>query len=230
VPTCKLLDARSSDEDFQLALGDIAAAEILGLDCETTDEETAHPGIRAYRNKKRWVFDNRRTTMTGFSFYADGSDTAWYVNLAHADIENRLPRRKADVLLSQIRDDALVIAHNASFELVMFENCLGVILKNVLCSLQLAVSHHGPDEYDVAGMFFDQPLTHLAKHRKRSSARSPTTIPRRAAEADERTVRAAVACSPRKTVDAAHSYNGFVKEIAFGYNLKKLVQSPSGSR
>jgi DNA polymerase I-like protein with 3'-5' exonuclease and polymerase domains len=227
VPTCKLLDARSSDEDFQLALGDIAAAEILGLDCETTDEETAHPGIRAYRNKKRWVFDNRRTTMTGFSFYADGSDTAWYVNLAHADIENRLPRRKADVLLSQIRDDALVIAHNASFELVMFENCLGVILKNVLCSLQLAVSHHGPDEYDVQA-FFDAPLTNLAKHRKRIEEAFANYDPETRGRSLNSEQSELLSLFTTKTGDAAHSYNGFVKEIAYGYNLKKLVQSTFG--
>ena len=80
----KLLDARSSDEDFARAELELSTAMILGLDCETQDE-ARHAGLNAYNNKKRHVFDHRRTTMTGFSFYADGSDTAWYVNLAHAD-------------------------------------------------------------------------------------------------------------------------------------------------
>jgi hypothetical protein len=116
------------------------------------------------------VFDHRRTTMTGFSFYADGSDTAWYVNLAHADIENRMPRRKADVLLAAIPENCLILAHNAPFELVMFEQCLGVILKNILCTLQLAVSHHGPDEYD-RRLFFDRSRSPHRQAPRRDRAR-----------------------------------------------------------
>lgn len=225
--TSRLLDARSSDEDFQRAFAEISEAEILGLDCETTDEETAHAGIQSYRNKKRWVFDHRRTTMTGFSFYKDGSDTAWYINLAHADVENRLPRRKADVLLSQIRDDAVVVAHNAPFELVMFEQCLGVVLKNIVCSLQLAVSHHGPDEYDVQA-FFDQPLTNLAKHRKRIEQAFANYDPETRGRSLNSEQAELLGLFTTKTGDAAHSYNGFVKEIAYGYNLKRLVQSTFG--
>jgi DNA polymerase I-like protein with 3'-5' exonuclease and polymerase domains len=222
-----LLDARSSDEDFQRAVAEIASAEILGLDCETTDEETAHAGIQSYRNKKRWVFDHRRTTMTGFSFYKDGSDTAWYVNLAHADVENRLPRRKADILLSQVPENCLTIAHNAAFEYVMFEQCLGVVLKSVICTMQMAVSHHGPDEYDPQ-LFFAQPLTHIAKFRKRIEQAFANYDPETRGRSLTSEQAELLGLFTGKTSTAAHSYNGFVSEIAFGYSLKKLVKSLFG--
>jgi DNA polymerase I-like protein with 3'-5' exonuclease and polymerase domains len=223
----RLLDARSPDELFQRAVEELSNASILGLDCETTDEETAHPGIQSYRNKKRWVFDHRRTTMTGFSFYADGSDTAWYVNLAHADIENRMPRRKADVLLAAIPENCLILAHNAPFELVMFEQCLGVILRNILCTLQLAVTHHGPDEYD-AQLFFAQPLQHLIKHRKAIEQAFANYDPETRGRSLTSEQQELLSLFIGKTSTAAHSYNGFVSEIAFGYNLKKLVKSLFG--
>jgi DNA polymerase I-like protein with 3'-5' exonuclease and polymerase domains len=208
-------------------VAELAAAEIVGLDCETTDAETAHAGIQSYRNKKRLVFDHRRTTMTGFSFYADGSDTAWYVNLAHADVENRMPRQKADILLQNIREDAVVLAHNAAFELTMFEQCLGVILKNVVCTMQLAVSHHGPDDYDPQ-LFFAQPLTHIVKHRKaieRAFANYDPETRGRSLTGEQAEL---LGMFIGKTSTAAHSYNGFVSEIAYGYGLKKLVKSLFG--
>lgn len=222
----KLLDARSSDEDFQRALSELSEAQILGLDCETQDE-ARHAGLNSYNNKKRHVFDHRRTTMTGFSFYKDGSDTAWYVNLAHADVQNRMPRRKADVLLSAIGEDCLILAHNAPFELVMFEQCLGVVLKNILCTLQMAVSHHGPDDYDPA-LFYAQPLEHLVKHRKaieRAFANYDPETRGRSLTGEQQEL---LSLFIGKTSKAAHSYNGFVSEIAYGYNLKKLVKSLFG--
>ncbi|WP_037500556.1 DNA polymerase [Sphingomonas jaspsi] len=223
----RLLDKRSSEADFQQALDDLETAVVLGLDCETTDEDTAHEGIQNYRNKKRWVFDHRRTTMTGFSFYAEGSDTAWYVNLAHADVENRLPRRKADVLLSAIREDALILAHNAPFELCMFQQCLGVKLANVLCTLQLAVSHHGPDEYDPQ-IFYATPLTNFAKHTRNIERAFANYDPETRGRSLSSEQQELLSLFIGKTSTAAHSYNGFVSEIAFGYNLKKLVQSLFG--
>lgn len=224
----QLIDARSSDEDFQRALAEIGSAQILGIDCETQDE-ARHDGLNAYNNAKRHVFDTRRTTMTGFSFYADGSDTAWYVNLAHADVENRLPRRKADVLLAAVDPNCLMIAHNAPFEHVMFENCLGVVLKNVLCTLQMAVSHHGPDDYDPQ-VFFDKPLTAIGRHAKaieRAFANyDPETRGRKLTGEQAELLGMFIG----KTSVAAHSYNGWVREIATGYNLKRLVFSLFGHK
>lgn len=151
-----LIDARTPQDIWDRAVAEISSATILGIDCETQDE-ARHAGLNSYNNSKRHVFDHRRTTMTGWSFYSDGSDTAWYVNLAHADVENRLPYARGLELLNARNPEALLIAHNAPFEIVMFEQCLGVKLSNILCTLQMAVTHHGPDEYDLQ-QFAETPL------------------------------------------------------------------------
>lgn len=222
----RLLDARSSAEDFERARAELSAAKVLGIDCETQDE-ARHAGLNAYNNGKRHVFDHRRTTMTGFSFYAEDSETAWYVNLAHADIENRLPRAKALVLLSEISDECLLLAHNAPFEFVMFEQCLGTMLKNVICTLQLAVTHHGPDEYDPQ-LFFAQPLAHIRKHAKAIERAFANYDPETRGQKLTSEQAEILGMFIGKTSKAAHSYNGFVSEIAYGYNLKKLVKSLFG--
>src|SRR5688572_7851687 len=85
-----LIDARTSPDVLERIKGELASAEVWGLDCETQDE-ARHDGLNQYNNKIRHVFDHRRTTMTGFSTYVEGSDTAYYFNLAHADVANRLP-------------------------------------------------------------------------------------------------------------------------------------------
>lgn len=228
IAASNLLDARTSKEVFDRALAEISTAQVLGLDCETQDE-ARHAGLNAYNNLKRHVFDHRRTTMTGFSFYAEGSDTAWYVNLAHADVANRMPRARAMQLIAAIGPDCLILSHNAPFELVMFHQCLGVVLKNVLCTLQLAVTHHGPDEYDPQ-RFFAQPLTAMARHAKAIlqafASYNPETRGRNLTSEQAELLSAFIG----KTSKAAHSYNGFVSDIAYGYNLKKIVQSLFGHK
>jgi len=221
-----LIDTRTSDEVFARALAEISAAKILGLDCETQDE-ARHAGLNAFNNKKRHVFDHRRTTMTGFSFYADGSDTAWYVNLAHADVDNCLPRDRALALLGARSVDCILIAHNAPFELVMFEACLGLKLTNVICTLQMAVTHHGPDEYPLQ-KFFDTPLSAikpLAKGILEAFASYDSSTKGRSLGSTQQDL---LGKFISKTSKAAHSYNGFVGDIAIGYNLKKLTKSVFG--
>lgn len=218
-----LLDRRSPSEDWERFLSEVRTATVLGLDCETQDE-ARHAGLNSYNNAKRHVFDHRRTTMTGFSIYVEGSDTAWYLNLAHADSGNRLPQERALEVMAAIPAGCLVIAHNAPFELVMFEQCLGVKLKNVVCTLQMAVSHHGIDEYEPSD-FAHQPLTAFRKFvpdvlREFSGYQSGDSLTSKQAELLGKFI--------AKESKAAHSYNGFVKEIAIGYNLKRLVKSLFG--
>ena len=219
----KLIDKRSPAEDWDRLLEEVRTATVLGLDCETQDE-ARHEGLNAYNNAKRHVFDHRRTTMTGFSVYSEGSDTAWYLNLAHADRPNRLEQEKALEVLAAIPDHCLVIAHNAPFELVMFKQCLGVQLKNVVCTLQMAVSHHDADEYDPQD-FAATPLTAFRKFvpdilREFAGYQLGDGLKNSQAELLGKFI--------AKESKAAHSCNGFVSEIAIGYNLKKLVKSIFG--
>src|SRR5687768_5200017 len=96
------------------------------------------------------VFDTNRTTVTGFSLYCDGADHAYYVNLEHADVENRLHWDEARTLLDAKQEDAVWVAHNAPFELTMMRKSLGYPLgQNIICTMQLAVSLFNADTYSI---------------------------------------------------------------------------------
>lgn len=218
-----LLDARSPQSDWDRCLDEMATALLVGIDCETQDEGR-HEGLNVYNNEKRHVFDHRRTVMTGFSVYADGSTTAWYVNLAHADTENRVTAEKALKLISAINPAAIRVAHNASFELVMFEQCHGVKLDGLVCTLQMAVSHHGPDEYTPAAFGAAQ-LTGFMKIAKACEVAFASHTGGNTLSGDQSEMLGKFIAKESK---ADHSYNGFVKSIAMGYNLKALTLSRFG--
>lgn len=219
----KLLDARTTPAEWRQFLAEVSNASLLGIDVETQDE-ARHAGLNVYNNQKRHVFDHRRTVMTGFSIYVDGSEIAWYINLAHKDVENRVAVEKALEVLAAIPEDCTSVAHNASYEMVMFLQCLGVKLKNLVCTLQMAVSHHGIDEYDVQA-FLAQPLTSFRKF-------TPDVLREFAAFEGGSSLRSSQSELLSKFIGkeskAEHSYNGFVKSISIGYNLKRLVQSIFG--
>lgn len=226
--TAQLLDARTTDEVWAKFKSDMAAAEsVCGIDCETQDRNR-HPGLEAFNNKLRHVFDHRRTVMTGMSVFPDTGDTAYYLNLNQADVENRLPAQIVNEVLSLKPEGVSWVAHNAPFELVMFEQCYGIQdeLANIICSMQMAVSDHGPDEYDIQ-KFYDKPLpirpilddilTNFATYDKERQGRN--------LNADQQFV---LGQFVGKETDAAFSYNGFVDSIAWGYSLKRLTKSLFG--
>ncbi len=72
-----LIDSRTSQDVIDGVKAELAACEVFGLDCETQDENR-HAGLNLYNTKVRHVFDHRRTVMTGFSTYVEGSDTPCY--------------------------------------------------------------------------------------------------------------------------------------------------------
>jgi DNA polymerase I-like protein with 3'-5' exonuclease and polymerase domains len=222
MPQTRLLDATSTPIDWSECLSEITNATLLGLDCETQDE-ARHEGLNSYNTAVRHVFDHRRTTMTGFSIYADGSDNAWYINLAHADVENRVPFDQARCLIDAVPDDCLVIAHNAPFELVMFKQCHDVDLKNMVCSLQLAVTHHGPDEYTFQKLCAAE-LTGFRRIAGDvvSAFRSCDT---KNLNSEQRELLGKFIA---KESEAAHSYNGFIDTICHSYSLKDLTLSHFG--
>lgn len=216
----QLVDIRTTPDVWEKLRKELAAAEVVGLDCETQDENR-HEGLEAFNNKNRHVFDHRRTVMTGFSVYPAGSDTAYYFNLAHADVENRLPNEVVSGILECKNPNAVWIAHNAPFELVMFKQCHDVDLENVICSLQMAVSDHGPDEYAIDKFYnstldcikpiIPDILTNFRNYREKEELNSDQQF--------------TLGQFIGKTTDSTFSYNGFVKQMAWGFSLKKLTKS-----
>lgn len=222
-PNSVLLDARTPEHVWARAFAEMQATTLVGVDCETQDEGR-HAGLQAYNTEKRHAFDHRRTVMTGYSLHADGSDTAWYINLAHADIENRLTAERGLELLRAINPNAIKVAHNASFEIVMFGQCHRIEFENLICTLQLAVSHHGPDEYELEAFQNAQLVGFNAISRAVQVAFSDYQGGGKLSGLQSEMLGKFVA----KESKAAHSYNGFVKSIATGYNLKALTLSRFG--
>ena len=222
----QLMDLRTPKDVWDKLREDMSVAvESIGLDCETQDE-ARHEGLNAYNNKTRHVFDHRRTVMTGFSVYPAGGDTAYYFNLAHADVENRLPKEIVAEVLAMREPGVTWIAHNAPYEITMFKQCLNITLTDIICSLQLAVSDHGPDEYALK-KFYEANLSGIKP-----------IIPdilnyfRGFEVEDKRNLNPhqsfVLGQFVGKTTDAAWSYNGFVKDIAWGFSLKALTASIFG--
>ena len=224
-----LVDARNWVSIQDELIQKISSNGIIGFDIETEDSNR-HNGLNLFMKVNeeghkskttKLVFDVNRTTVTGFSFYCDEDDTAYYVNLAHADVENRLPWSEARKLLDARADDAHWICHNAPFEITMMEASLGYRLTNVVCTLQLAVSAFNADQYPtdkMRGAGFGGIANLLPAISSAFAAFDPY------GEMDERQAELfGKVCG--KTSDAHHSYNGLVKEIAYGYGLKKLTKS-----
>lgn len=230
--TSILVDNTNFDQYAFQIIQEIKKAPFTGLDCETQDDNR-HDGLMSYckfdpvtRKKSaqsKTVFDMKRTVMTGFSLYPEGSTFAYYINLNHADVANRLPWEKAKLLLDAKPESAYWVAHNAAYELTAFRSCYNYILDNYICTLQMAVSAFGPDEYPInefvaAGQGGIKKIMPLVLHQSRTYDRNQgKDLPAPLMEVVGKII--------SKTSDAAHSYNGFVKDIAYGYGLKKLVKS-----
>jgi DNA polymerase I-like protein with 3'-5' exonuclease and polymerase domains len=219
-----LIDARTSPDVLERVKTELASCEVFGLDCETQDE-ARHEGLNLYNNKKRHVFDHRRTTMTGFSTYVEGSDTAYYFNLAQADEENRLAPSIVHEVLDAANPEAICVAHNAPFEIVMFRQCHNRDLNNMVCTLQMAVSHHGPDEYDETA-FYQTPLPASFNKFVKEIILAWGDFDKGDRPNNEQ--QELLSKFIAKESKADHSYNGFVKSIAYGYNLKRLTESAFG--
>lgn len=206
-------------------MAEISEADFIGFDFETHDAD-AHPGIKSFRgsNTAR-VFDMRRTTVCGFSIYAKDSDKVYYVNMGHADVENRLPWDEVRPLLESKKPTAYWIAHNAPFELVVALLSLGFELGNIICTLQACVSAYGPDDYDQQ-KFCAAGLGNMQKLMPSVAKAFATFDPsKRDLSPRQGEVFAQIA---GKQSRASHSYNGHVYDLSYGYGLKKAVKSHFG--
>lgn len=207
---------------------EIRAASFVGIDCETDDFQR-HPGLNqfcGYRpdgskaKGKKLVFDFKRMVMTGFSVYAEGSQNAYYFNLWHADTNNRLSWDAVRCVVEALPETSHWLAHNAAFELTAFRSIHGYDLPRVIDTMQLAVSAFGPDEYDLDD-FRRAGQGGLGQIAPELVRKSMGFVDSHNISNDLQEVITKVLA---KQSSAAHSYNGYVKELAFGYGLKRLAK------
>lgn len=214
-----LLDKRNFATVFPELLEKIGKGSLIGFDIET-DNRFAHPGILKLESKKV-IFDHRRSVITGASFYVDGDDTAYYLNLWHADEENRLPNEFLIALLQAKSANAWWVIHNAPFELTQLRSVLGFELTNVICSMQLCVTAYNSDTYPLE-KFMGPSIGGIAKIMP-AIARVFAGFfvgDKMTAEQEELLMKVVA-----KESDAEHSYNGYVKSISYGFGLKKAIKS-----
>lgn len=225
----QLIDNSNVDQFLPIIAPLIKSAAFTGIDVETQDDNR-HDGLNLYcgydpetRTKssgKPLVFDMRRTVMTGFSLYPENHDTAYYINLNQADIQQRIPFHKVAPLLDNPNH---WIAHNANYELTAFKSTYNVDLSaNMVCTLQLAVTAFGPDEYDIA-KFHQAGLGEMEKFKIPLIIASATGYDPKSQEMSPELSEMVYKIIAKES-NAAHSYNGFIKGIAYGYGLKPLVK------
>lgn len=236
-PKSVLIDARNWTQRKSEILSKVSEAKFLGFDIETCDPDR-HEGLNRFMSvneegkkasNKSLVFDIRRTVVTGFSIYVKGDDVAYYVNLNHADSENRIPWAEAKSILDSRREDCTTVCHNAPFELTMMTCSLGYDLgKRVLCTMQLAVTAFNNDTYDKAE-FRSSDLKGIKK--LFNSNTSPTGKSVQQVFSDyqpkskltpEQEELVMKVCA--KESDSDFSYNGFVNNFSFSFGLKKLAK------
>ncbi|WKV22058.1 DNA polymerase [Achromobacter phage 2-1] len=168
------------------------------------------------------MFDVNRTTVTGFSIYPDKGERAYYINLAHADVENRVPWALAKAILVSKKPDAYWIIHNANYEWTMMAKSLGFELGDkVLCSMQLCVSAYSPDTY-FRDRFYGPGLGGIEKllpivQRVFAGYQPGMEMSNEQEELLYKVI--------AKESDAEHSWNGYVNSIRIGYDLKRAVKS-----
>jgi DNA polymerase I-like protein with 3'-5' exonuclease and polymerase domains len=230
----RLIDRRSLKTELPKVLEAMKASSFVGVDCETQDSER-HEGLNqfcGYREdgtkpkNKKLVFDMRRMIMTGFSVYPDASNTAWYINLAHADVENRLDWSEVSCILEALPDEGTFLAHNAPFELSAFRHCHGYEFTRgkLVCTLQMLVSAYGPDEYNQMG-WHQAGLGGMRALLMDFLRVCRTWVPDETRKNYPKELSDLIGKVTAKESTAAHSYNGFVAELAYGYGLKRAVKT-----
>src|SRR5680860_33837 len=213
-----LVDARNWDVVKEKLIQEVREAGLLGFDIETCDPDR-HEGLNSFMTGKKLVFDVNRTIVTGFSWYCDESDTAYYLNLNHADVENRIPWAEARQILDARSHEAHTLCHNAPFELVMMQKSLGFDLgPNVICTMQMAVSTFNEDQYPIDDMLscgFGGLTSLLMPIGRAFAAMDPQNLNETQSDLASKVL--------AKTSVAAHSYNGLTRDLSYGYGLKKLT-------
>lgn len=226
-----LVDKTNWETFYPILKNKLQKGSFVGFDIETEDQTTAREGIKKFRkgNPTR-AFDYHRTNVVGYSLYFDGEKDCYYLNINHADQENALGKELGLELLKHQGEKAYLVCHNGPFEISMIELNWGYRLPRVICTKQMAVSAWGPDEYDkkeflenrLKGIHVLIPDIH----------RHFLNFDERQVETDEETGRQKFTSQQAELVSqvlskiskSGHSYEGMIKNLAWGYGLKKLVE------
>lgn len=235
-----LIDKNTYAQYKDIIIAEMKSAAVIGIDTETHNR-LAHDGIKAFRKENEAkVFDYQRMVMTGLSihcknFLADNK-TAYYFNMNHADTENVLTWEQLKDILDAKPEATSWIAHNAPYELVVLKSCYNYDLTNIICTMQMAVSAWGPDEYDKQDFVnanFGEIVTLFPEIEGLFSTRA-AVVPQTDEEMEELMETSSSKFNSRqqeflnkvlgKQSIASFSYNGLVRSIAYSYGLKKLVQ------
>lgn len=234
-PQTVLIDARNAhliDEIEAL----IRRSTFVGFDLETEDSRR-HDGLNRYckyneegfkSKTSRTVFDWRRTTICGASFYSEEApDRAYYINFGHLDAENRLPVELLLRLLKALPEGSHFIAHNSAFEQTVIKAVLDYDFPpgSIICTMTQAVSAYGPDTYSQdawraagqgdIGQLVEGLIRHASGFNRETGEMSPALSD-------------LVFKIVGKSSKASFSWNGFVSAIAYGYGLKQAVRSHFG--
>lgn len=221
---CQLVDARNISLFLPYLIEKVKNAPYTGFDLETHNAN-AHEGIKKFNKHGKNVFDIRRTVITGFSLFPEGDTSAYYINLNHRDIENRVPYETVYPLLEEMQKHTLII-HNAQFEKIMMRATYGYEIPNYIDTLQMAVSAYSPDSYDF-GKFCSADLGEIRSLLPQIAQAFELWDGEQELNPKQAELVGQI-CG--KSSEAAHSYNGFVKSIAIGYGLKQAVESFFGYR
>lgn len=228
----QLIDQRNFTLWMPKLLEKLSTCNLVGIDLETEDSNR-HDGLNRLMKvdddggksaATKLLFDIERTIITGLSLYCDGDDIAYYFNLNHADVENRLPWADVKPLLDAVRtrENAWWVAHNAKFEITMLIKSLGYDLgERVICTLQFAVSCFNDDTYPMdeflapgLGSAFKRLLPAINREFGYYEMGAELT------NEQEELLFKFIA----KESTAEHSYNGYVDSIKYGYGLKRLTK------
>ena len=231
-PVTRILVDRTNIQEYDAFLMEQfkTEANLVGYDLESSQRD-AHDGIKklmkidddGFSHGKKLIFDFKRTKITGCSFYFGKThpDKAFYVNFAHADTENNLD---ISYLLKWIetakQHKNTLIIHNVPYEYCVHLGSYDQVLPATLCSMQLCITAYNPDEYKKSElpMALSRGIHPLIPEIERAFANY---------EHGKLTFQQEEIlgkfCS--KTGKASHSYEGIVKEISYGYGLKKAVKS-----
>lgn len=227
----QLVSNHNYDACVKDLLEDLVNGKLVGIDIETHDNER-HAGLNqfmaldpkavVYKKSKKLVFDPNHTTITGFSLYIDGAGIKYYFNLNQADVQNRIPWENIEPLLKHIKENNTWVAHNYAYERTMFEKCYGLDLgKNYIDTMQMAVSAYNADEYDPRKLFAHG----LGDIKTLFPAIAKTFVGWEQGKAMETAQMDLFQKVVGKQSVASHSYNGLVREVCYGYGLKKAVKS-----
>ena len=203
---------------------------LIGYDIETSQRD-AHEGIKklmkidedGFSHGKKLLFDFKRTKITGASFYFGKThpDKAFYINFGHADTQNTVD---ISYLLKWMetakRYNNTLIIHNVPYEYCVHRGSYDQVLPNTLCSMQLCVTAYNPDEYhknnlQAAVLRGIKPLIPEIEREFSNYEQGKLTFKQEEVLGKF--------CA--KSGKATHSYEGIVKDISYGYGLKKAVKS-----